>query len=187
MLIKKSIVRKIHGNTLLSLTYFLELRSFTTINQHTKLKPMKNILLVFFLIFGSFSAKSQILKPVTWSYAFKKTSATEAVVYIKASIENGWHIYSQNIKEGGPIKTSFTFAKSPAYTLNGATTEPKPITNFEKTFDMNVSYFENTAVFAQKIKLKGKTATVKGTLEYMTCDDHQCLPPEEVAFSIAIK
>jgi hypothetical protein len=148
---------------------------------------MKNLTLILLLLSSAFGAKSQILKPVSWSYAFKKTSATEAVVYIKATIDNGWHIYSQTVKDGGPIKTTFNFAKSPAYMLIGTTAEPKPVTKFEKTFDMNVSYFENTALFSQKIKLKSKTAVVKGTLEFMVCDDHQCLPPETIDFSIAVK
>lgn len=148
---------------------------------------MKNLTVVLFMLFAATSAKSQILKPVTWAYAFKKTSATEATVYIKATIDIGWHVYSQTVKEGGPIKTTIKFDKSSAYTLVGTTVEPKPITKFEKTFDMDVAYFEKTVVFSQKIKLTGKTAVVKGTLEFMTCDDHQCLPPEEVAFSVAVK
>ncbi|MES2827949.1 MAG: protein-disulfide reductase DsbD domain-containing protein [Bacteroidota bacterium] len=148
---------------------------------------MKKLFLVVFVLVFALSAKSQILKPVTWAYAFKKLSATEAIVYVKATIDNGWHVYSQNIKEGGPVKTTFNFAKSPNYTLIGNTAEPKPIVKFEKTFDMDVAFFEKTVMFSQKIKLKGKTALVKGTVEFMTCDDHQCLPPEEVAFAISVK
>lgn len=148
---------------------------------------MKKIFLALLLLTIVNSANSQILKPVTWSYAAKKVSATEAMVYVKATIDAGWHIYSQNIKEGGPVKTTFTFQKSPAYSLVGKTVEPKPITKFEETFSMDVSYFEKTALFAQKVRLNGKTAIVKGTLEFMTCDDKQCLPPEEVSFSINIK
>jgi hypothetical protein len=52
---------------------------------------------------------------------------------------------------------------------------------------MNVSFFEKSVIFQQKVKLKAGQATVKGTLEYMTCNDKQCLPPETIAFSIAVK
>ena len=52
---------------------------------------------------------------------------------------------------------------------------------------MEVSYFERSVIFQQKVKLKGKTAIVKGKLEYMVCDDHQCLPPEEIGFSVTVK
>ncbi len=139
------------------------------------------------LLFLSITVNSQILKPVKWAYLAKKISKTDAVVAIRATIDNGWHIYSQNIAEGGPIKTTFKFTPAKAYKLNGKTTEPKPVVKFEKTFDMNVSYFEKSVTFTQKIKLTGPTATVKGTVEFMVCDDSQCLPPETVDFSINVK
>ncbi|MBC6111442.1 protein-disulfide reductase DsbD domain-containing protein [Pedobacter fastidiosus] len=135
----------------------------------------------------SVNAYSQILKPVTWSYAAKKTSATEATLYIKAVIDEGWHLYSQTVKDGGPVKTTFAFPASKTYTLVGKTIEPKPITKFETTFKMDVSYFQNSVIFQQKVKLKGKNVPVKGSVEFMVCNDKQCLPPETVEFSIPIK
>jgi DsbC/DsbD-like thiol-disulfide interchange protein len=135
----------------------------------------------------SMGAYAQIETPVKWSYAAKKISSTEAVVFLKATMEDGWHIYSLNVKDGGPIKTSFTFAPSKAYSLIGKASEPKPVTKYEKSFSMNVSYFEKEVVFQQKIKLKLPNASVvKGKLEYMTCNDHKCLPPEDIDFSIPL-
>lgn len=131
--------------------------------------------------------QAQILTPVKWSYAAKKISTTEAVVFIKATMQPGWHIYSQYLKEGGPIPTSFSFTPSKAYAVNGKTIEPKPVEKFEKTFGMNVKYFDNAVVFQQKVKLNAAQATVKGKLEFMACNDSKCLPPEEVSFSVAIK
>lgn len=149
---------------------------------------MKNFLLAGFALFGATQAQAQILAPVKWSYAAKKTSATEAVVLLKATIDPGWHIYSQHLKDGGPVKTTIKFDASPAYALVGTTAEPKPMTRMEKTFGMEVSYFANSVVFQQKVKLTGKTpATVKGKLEFMVCNDEKCLPPDEVPFSIAVK
>lgn len=131
--------------------------------------------------------KAQILAPVKWSYAAKKTGKNEAVVFIKATIDGGWHIYSQNIKDGGPVKTTFTFSRSPAYSLIGNTIEPQPIVRFEKTFNMEVRFFEHSVIFQQKVKLKAAQAIVKGKFEYMTCNDEKCLPPSEVEFSIPVK
>lgn len=131
--------------------------------------------------------EAQILKPVHWSYGAKKISATEAVVFMKATIDPGWHVYSQFIKDGGPVKTSFTFKASPDYTTDGATVEPKPVVRMEKAFNMEIGYFENSVVFQQKIKLKAGQTTVTGSLEYMTCNDQQCLPPEDLDFSIPVK
>ena len=147
---------------------------------------MKKTSFLFLVLFACRSAFAQVEGHVTWAYAAKKVSATEAVVLLKATMDNGWHIYSQHVKDGGPIKTSFKFKPSGEYTLEGKTTEPKAITRFEKSFSMNVSYFENSVVFQQKVKLKGKKATVKGTLEYMTCNDQKCLPPDDVDFTVQV-
>ena len=147
---------------------------------------MKKLFGVFILFFLSMGAYAQILTPVKWSYAAKKVSEQEAVIYIKATIEPGWHIYSQTVGEGGPIKTSFNFAASDQFSLVGSTVEPKPENKFDKTFNMDVPYFEKSVVFQQKIKLNAVSADVKGVLEFMVCNDHQCLPPEEVEFSIPV-
>ncbi|MFA6245965.1 MAG: protein-disulfide reductase DsbD N-terminal domain-containing protein [Mucilaginibacter sp.] len=148
---------------------------------------MKRLFLAVTALLITIGAKAQVEAHVKWSYAAKKTSATEAVVLIKATIDQGWHIYSQNVKEGGPIKTSFTFAPSKEYALVGKPSEPTPITKYEKTFGMNVGYFENSVVFQQKVKLKSaKASAVKGKLEFMTCNDSKCLPPDEVEFSIPL-
>jgi DsbC/DsbD-like thiol-disulfide interchange protein len=148
---------------------------------------MKNLLAVTAALLLSIGARAQIVTPVKWAYAAKKTSPTEVTVFLKATIDAGWHIYSQNVKDGGPIKTSFTFAKSKDYVLVGRPVEPKPVTKYEKSFSMNVSYFEKEVVFEQKIKLKSANVTaIKGQLEYMTCNDQKCLPPEDVNFSIPV-
>ena len=138
-------------------------------------------------LFTVSAAFSQIAKPVVWSYAAKKTGTNEATVYIKAKIDKSWHMYSQNVKDGGPVKTTFTFSPSKEYNVVGKTIEPKAIVKYEPTFKMNVSYFENQVVFQQKVKLTKATTNVKGKVEFMVCNDRECLPPEEIEFSVPIK
>lgn len=148
---------------------------------------MKKLTLVIVASLVSSSLFAQILTPVRWSYAAKKISKTEAVLLIKATIDNGWHIYSTQQKDGGPVKTVINFTPAKNYAIYGALAEPKPVTKFEQTFKMNVSYFEKSVIFQQKIKLKKDDTSIKGTLEYMVCNDKQCLPPEDVNFSIVVK
>lgn len=149
---------------------------------------MKRIFLTVVAVFFAAASFAQIEDPVKWSYAAKKVSSTEAVVLIKATIEDGWHIYSQGVKDGGPVATKFTFATAKNYTLVGKAVEPKAINKYESVFKMNVGYFENAVVFQQKIKLKGAGPyLVKGKVEFMTCNDHKCLPPDEVEFSVPVK
>ncbi len=148
---------------------------------------MKKLVLIISLWLTSAAAFAQIATPVKWAYAAKKVSSTEAVVFFKATIDDGWHIYSQHVKEGGPVATEFAFAPSKEYTLVGAPAEGTPLTKYESVFKMNVSYFEKSVIFQQKIKLKSPAATVvKGKFTYMTCNNRQCLPPEDVNFSIPV-
>ncbi|GGG98618.1 MULTISPECIES: protein-disulfide reductase DsbD domain-containing protein [Pedobacter] len=147
----------------------------------------KTLLTLATVLLISINSFGQIMKPVTWSYAAKRINASEAIIYMKATIDKGWHLYSQFVKEGGPVKTTFTFNPAPGYSLIGKTTEPKPVTRHEPTFKMDVSFFEQSAIFQQKIKLKGKSTTVKGKVEFMVCNDTQCLPPDEVEFNVPVK
>jgi DsbC/DsbD-like thiol-disulfide interchange protein len=148
---------------------------------------MKKVLLLMIMFMISAGAYAQIEAPVKWSYAAKRLNNNEAVILLRATIQDGWHIYSQNVKDGGPIKTSFTFAPSKDYTLVGKPSEPKPVTKYEEAFKMNVSYFEKTVTFQQKIKLKSnKVTAIKGQLEFMTCNDKKCLPPDDVDFTVPL-
>lgn len=151
---------------------------------------MKKIsLLIVTVLITITAAVAQIHNPVKWEVASKKINSTEAVVFIKATIQSGWHIYGQNVPDGGPVPTSFTFNKSNDYSLNGATIPTtKAKSKFEDVFKMNVPYFNQEVVFQQKIKLNNKKATtVSGVVEFMACDKTQCLPPDEYAFKVTIK
>ena len=148
---------------------------------------MKKVLLAAVALVLSLGAKAQIESHVKWSYGARRISPTEAVVFLRATIDDKWHIYGLDVKDGGPIKTSFTFTPSKEYSLNGVATQPTPIKKYETTFKMDVTYFEKSVTFQQKVKLKTTGATsVKGQLEYMTCNDSKCLPPESVEFSIPV-
>ena len=148
---------------------------------------MKKLLVLIITLPLSIGVYAQIEKPIKWAYAAKHTGTNEAVVFLKANIQPGWHIYSLNVKKGGPTKTSFNFAPAKNYTLVGKTVEPSPKIKFEKSFKMNVGYFENEVVFQQKIKLKSTApADIKGSLEYAVCNNMKCLPPEELNFTVAL-
>ncbi|WP_140938169.1 protein-disulfide reductase DsbD domain-containing protein [Sphingobacterium lumbrici] len=148
---------------------------------------MKRLAILIIALFALSASQAQILDPVKWTFAAKKTKKGEAVLLFKATIDNGWNIYSQYIGEGGPVPTSFSFTPSSDYQLVGKVLEPTPNKKFEKTFNMQVLYFTKEVVFQQKIKLKKGQTIVKGTVEFMVCNNEQCLPPDEKAFAISIK
>ncbi|MEI8203828.1 MAG: thioredoxin family protein [Bacteroidota bacterium] len=151
------------------------------------LKPFRLLLLVpLFLL--SLTANSQILKPVKWTFSSKITAPNEALILFTATIDNKWHLYSQNVPPDGPIATSFTLEKSKDYQLVGKVVEPKPISEFDDAFKMTVKYFTKKAIFTQKIKFtSSKDFVFKGKLEFMSCNNGTCVPPEEIEFSIPVK
>ena len=145
-------------------------------------------LLIAAVVLTMSAAVAQIQNPVKWSVASKKLNSKEAVVFIKATIQSGWHIYAQNVPDGGPFSTTFAFKNSKDFSLNGKPVENvKAKSKYEDVFKMNVPYFNNEVIFQQKVKLNGKQATVSGTVEYMACDKNQCLPPDEYNFTVTIK
>lgn len=146
------------------------------------------ILLGFIVFSGPFSQNyAQILDPVKWSFSSQRISSDEFELNFTAKIEKNWHLYSQYIPEGGPIPTTFTFEPSPNYKLIGKTIEPKPHKMFDQNFEMEVQYFDGQAVFKQRIKsLTQQSFNVRGTVEFMACDDSRCIPPVEVDFDFAL-
>ncbi len=130
----------------------------------------------------------QILQPVKWSVKAEQTKSGEATLLLKAKIDKGWHVYSQFIADGGPIKTTFTFTPDANYELVGNVTEGKAVEFYDKNFEMQLKYFADEAIFTQKIKLKNnKSFKIKSGVEFMVCDDERCLPPELVDLEVAIK
>ncbi len=129
------------------------------------------------------SASAQILEPVKWSFSSRNTGINEYELIFKASIDNRWHLYSQDIPQAPPA-TTFTFKKDSSYTLLGKVKEVgNVIQEFDKNFNMELKYYADSVSFIQKVKLKTPGTTVKGSLNFMSCDDTQCLPPKDVDFS----
>ncbi|MFM6953455.1 MAG: cytochrome c biogenesis protein CcdA [Sphingobacteriaceae bacterium] len=147
------------------------------------MKKLVTLLLVLLVL----QSQAQIENPVKWSYSAQKSGKNEANVQLKASIQKGWHLYSQFIEEGGPIPTSFTFSPSKEYELLGKVSEnPKAVSAFDTNFGMKIAWHENQVTLTQKIKTTSDKFTLKGVLEYMVCNNNKCLPPEEVEFSIPV-
>ncbi|WP_242202378.1 protein-disulfide reductase DsbD domain-containing protein [Aestuariivivens insulae] len=148
---------------------------------------MKKIIIILFLSL-SVNAIAQIHNPVKWSTAVEKISDTEYELIATATIDGQWHLYSQTVPEDGPIPTTFTYESSKNYLKKGNTKEGEGHTVDDKVFDMRIKYFGKKADFKQRIKLKTKDAfKVKGVVEYMVCNDTQCLPPTEVDLVFNIK
>ena len=141
---------------------------------------MKKVIL-FIALLTIWLGQAQILEPVKWSTSVEKVSDTEYKLISKATIESGWHLYSQNVPEDGPIPTSFIYDDfNGAFKFIDNTSEEEGHTVDDPVFQMKIKFFEKSAIFVQKIEVLGEETTVNGIVEFMVCDDSRCLPPTEV-------
>lgn len=150
---------------------------------------MKKALLSFILVSFSIVSFSQTSNPVSWSFTSKKIDATTFEVHLTATIEDGWHIYSQTTPDGGPIPTSITFNKNALVTMNGTAKEVGKLEQrHEKLFGVDVKQFSDKITFVQTVKLKASAKTnVSGNVEFMACNDEMCMPPKKLEFSVSLK
>ena len=151
---------------------------------------MKKLTLVFLSFFTAAMAFAQKdLNPVTWSFSSKKISDNVYEIQMTATIDNGWHLYSQTQpKDAVAEPTSFNFNKNPLLEFDGKVKETGKMEKYtDKDLDVSANQYSNKVVFTQKIKLKGKAKTsVTGTLRYQTCNDEKCLPAKTVNLSITL-
>jgi thiol:disulfide interchange protein DsbD len=148
---------------------------------------MKRFLFASVLLFFSLMIQSQIASPVKWVTSVEQVSETEYKLISKAIIDSGWHLYSQNVPDNGPVPTSFIFDDSTGnFKILGNTVESKGSYIYDPIFQMKINYFEGSAVFVQNIDLIGNETIVNGFVEYMVCDDRKFLPPfeENLVFDI---
>ena len=132
--------------------------------------------------------QAQIQDLVKFKSELKTLAAGEAEVVFTAAIDKGWHVYSTDLGDGGPISATFNVEKiSGAEMVGKLKPVGKEVSTFDKLFEMKVRYFENTAQFVQKLKLTGGDYQIEGYLEYGACNDENCLPPTQVPFKFSGK
>ena len=148
---------------------------------------MKKYLFLLFTIM-SFTGFAQIEKPVKWIFSVEHVSERNYDLVIKADIQKGWNVYSQDVNPDGPIPTSFVFNESVDFKLIDQVKESQPITKYDPVFQMELSSFQNEAIFKQRIELLNDTLSiVKGELEFMACNSEMCLPPDYVDMLFDVK
>ena len=149
---------------------------------------MKKLLFPLFLLLFTVAMRAQIQDPVKFKSELKTVAADEAEVVFTAAIDKGWHVYSTDLGDGGPISATFNVEKIfGAEVVGKLKPVGKEISTFDKLFEMKVRYFENMAQFVQKLKLTGGAYQIEGYLEYGACNDENCLPPTQVPFKFSGK
>jgi thiol:disulfide interchange protein DsbD len=148
---------------------------------------MKKIVFAALMLVGFSTLHTQVKNPVQWQFEAKKKGVDYEIV-LTATVDKPWHIYSQNTGKNGPVPTTFSFKKNPLVTISGKVIETGKLEKvYDKNFSTDVLFYSNKVVFVQLVKVKaGVKTNVSGTVEYMVCDDEQCLPPTKKAFDIKL-
>ncbi len=144
---------------------------------------LKTLSFAFFLL-TSFALKAQILEPVKWEFSASQSGDNEYILIIKATIDEGWKIYGMDIASGGPIPTTIHFEDSASIGFVDSLKQLGHMEGptFEPLFNMDLTWWKHKAIFRQKVKVPATGQIVKGFVEFMTCDNKQCLPPTQIPF-----
>ena len=144
---------------------------------------MKKIILSLWALLLTMVVNAQMMNPVHFTSQLKTGKGAEAEIIFHATIDQGWHVYSTDIGDNGPIEASFNVTKMEGAELVGKLTpRGNVIKKMDKVFNMELKYFENEATFVQNIRFTKPDYDIDCYLEYGTCSDESCLPPSEAAF-----
>ena len=143
---------------------------------------MKKVMMTLWTLMVVLGMHAQMVDPVHFTSELKMGEGTEAEIIFHATIDNGWHVYSTEIGDDGPIEATFNVEKMEGAELVGKLTPVgKVIKKMDKLFNMELKYFEKEATFVQKIRFTKPQYDIDCYLEYGACSDASCLPPSEVA------
>jgi Disulphide bond corrector protein DsbC len=145
---------------------------------------MKKIVFCLLSAFIFTASQAQILNPVRFDYSAIKKGNNLYEFHIKSMIEPKWHLYSVKNPEGGAQATVLKINN--VKNIGALVEKGKMKTGYNKEFGVNEKYFENSVDFVQLVKLNPGAKKIAGTIEYMVCNDKQCLPPKEVEFKIKL-
>jgi thiol:disulfide interchange protein DsbD len=138
---------------------------------------MLNQFKIFSFLVYLFTVNSFYLQenPVKWEIVQNKEKQQ---LEFSASIESSWHLYAVNLPNPneGPLPTEFVFHETEGFKRIGDIIENDPISVFDDSFGVQVSYFEKTATFIQKIKVIENNYLLKIQIAYMVCNEEMCIP-----------
>ena len=142
------------------------------------------------LLFVSVAAFAQSGTKVKWDYTVKKIGEKKYEVRMIANIQPGWHLYSQTQSADAiALPTTINFAKNPLLLVTGKPKEVGKVTDaFDKATQSRSRFYSNKVEFVQVVTVKSTVKTsLSGDVEFMVCDDKQCLPPDKAKFSVKLE
>ena len=142
------------------------------------MKRLNGIMLLLLVIL---TAQAQMVNPVHFKSELKTGNGAEAEIVFTATIDPGWHVYSTDLGQDGPIEATFNVVKMEGVeTVGRLTPRGNVIKKFDEMFGMELKFFEKSATFVQKVKFTKPQYTIDCFLEYGACNDQNCMPPTQV-------
>ena len=144
---------------------------------------MNRIFVSLLAVIFSISVRGQMMDPVHFSSQLKTLEGNKGEIVFSATIDNGWHVYSTDLGNDGPVSATFTAVKMDGVEMVG---KLKPrghvVKQFDKMFDMELRFFEHKAECVQQVRFTKPQYTIECYLEYGACNDEMCMPPTQVDF-----
>ena len=146
---------------------------------------MKKIISTTLLLLFALSVMAQMMDPVHFTSKLNELKDGEAELVFTATIDPGWHVYSTNLGNDGPISATFNAVKMDGVEPVGKLqTRGKEIKQYDKLFEMDVRYFESAVTFVQKVRFTKPQYLIDCYIEYGACNDQACLPPSEAPLKV---
>lgn len=147
---------------------------------------MRKLNFALFFMLLSVAVHAQMMNPVHFKTELKALDDATAEILFTATIDNGWHVYSTDLGQDGPIEATFNTVKLEGAELVGKLQPRGKVTEqFDQMFGMTLRFFEKKGTFVQKIRITKPKYTIDAYLEYGACNDEMCMPPTQVAFKAA--
>lgn len=145
---------------------------------------MKKAMTIAMLLLMAIMCQAQMADPVKFSAQLKTNGTADGEIVFSGKIADGWHVYSTNLGEDGPIQATFHVDKKDGVELVGKLTpKGREISQMDPMFEMKLRYFEHSVQFVQKVKFTKPKYSIKCYLEFGACNDQMCMPPTQVNFS----
>ena len=154
----------------------------------TKKQIFQGVFAAALILFSVTFVRAQVLDPVDWQFSHEKLDDNEYELKLTATMDPGWYIYGTELEAGGPIPTRIDFDAGEGFELVGELQYPDAEVKFDPNFDMDIPMYGESVTFVQRVRvLTASTITVSGEVEYMSCDDTRCLPPDFMGFSFDLE
>ena len=142
---------------------------------------MNRILTSLLAVIFSISVRGQMMDPVHFSSQLKMLEGNKGEITFSATIDNGWHVYSTDLSDNGPISATFIPVKMDGVeTVGKLKPRGNVVKQYDKMFDMELRFFEHKATFVQEVRFTKPKYTIDCYLEYGACNDEMCMPPSQV-------